>query len=59
MHPDYQKPVRVCAPVAQGGLCAVVPAAAFWGRRWQEVDFYACCTIVRVRNENNQKETRS
>lgn len=38
-HPDYAA-IEVLAPSMQA---AIVTAAAVWGRRWQDYDFYAYC----------------
>jgi hypothetical protein len=60
-HPDYKRPVRVLAPVAgsPNGAACIMTAAAYWGRRWQDLGFYAFCEYVRVngRKKKRQEDT--
>ena len=45
-HPDYASGgIRVLAPDEDA---AMVTAARYWERRWQEIRFYAYCDIMEV-----------
>lgn len=47
-HPDHTPSIRVRAPNTKNHMAAIITAATVWKRRWQEIDFYADCTVFKV-----------
>lgn len=50
-HPDYPKSCKVLAPIAysRNEVAPIVTAASYWGRRWQDIEFYAYCECTRIK----------